>query len=640
MNFSVLKLGFQSFLQEKLAKENKEADFSLSDVSIFMYADEFKEYITDELNISSSVYSLNVSDILKMEFNENGELVDPNAVEQQGEETADTAEVPEEGAQETAETAQEDPNMLANIMNDLLKDKTFSDAIDADGDGEVTDEEFDAFLNAIKENDNNAENLSLDDLLTATQQIKDNEFSMKPEQTEEDTAPQVETPAETPSQQGGDMGGGGFVPTQNNNNNNNNNNQSTESAESLKGKDLDELKDMLPTREEKLENAQTAVDEAIDAVHNNEAQKAVDEAFNNYVEFLEQIEENDAKFAEQIKAKEGEIKESQGKINEYDKQLADCLILESELTSTISDAETAISSLEGTKSSISSAMSSAETQEEKDALQSQLDNIEAAIDAQETKRDEAQEKLDTLQNETIPGIEKNKTDEQTRLTTLEGELDKLMADAEAEYPELAEYRDAYDQAKADFEEAKVTAQANLDTALGNLGTAQTELNELNSAISVAETEKTQKENKPSLSGEYDAEAGQHLVDSAYKMLSQYGSSTGYCARGVSRTMSIALGIQMGGHGYQWDTNMEKLVEEGSFKEVTGDYATSADLANLPAGAVVCWENTSNSGGGGKQYGHVCIADGKGGEISDHYQASIYKSVGGRSDQYRVFIPIG
>ena len=282
MNFNVLKLGFQSFLQEKLAKENKEANFSLSDVSIFMYADEFKEYITDELNLSSSTYSMDISDILEMEFDENGKLVDPNAVEKQGEEAADSTETAEEGVQTADATAQEDPNMLADMMNDLLKDKTFSDAIDADGDGEVTEEEFDAFLNAIKANDNDESNLSLEDLMTATQQIKDNEFSMKP--AEEDTAPQVEPPTQSP--QSGNMGGGDFVPTQNNNNNN----QTTEtpkSTESLEGKSLTELKDMLPTREDKLESAQTAVDEAIDAVHNNEAQEAVDEAFNNYVEFLE-----------------------------------------------------------------------------------------------------------------------------------------------------------------------------------------------------------------------------------------------------------------------------------------------------------------------------------------------------------------
>ena len=138
---------------------------------------------------------------------------------------------------------------------------------------------------------------------------------------------------------------------------------------------------------------------------------------------------------------------------------------------------------------------------------------------------------------------------------------------------------------------------------------------------------------------YDEQEGQRLVESAYEMLNRYGSSSGYCARGVSRTMNIAYGISMSGHGYQWDTNMDKLVEQGMFTEVTSDYPTADLLSTLPAGAVVCWENTATSGGGGKQYGHVCIADGKGGEISDHYQANIYKSVGGRSDQYRIFIPV-
>ena len=113
MNFNVLKLGFQSFLQEKLAKENKEADFSLSDVSIFMYADEFKEYITDELNLSSSVYSVGINDILKMEFDQNGQLVDPNASEEAADETQPETE---DGEQGTPDATQDDANMLANIM--------------------------------------------------------------------------------------------------------------------------------------------------------------------------------------------------------------------------------------------------------------------------------------------------------------------------------------------------------------------------------------------------------------------------------------------------------------------------------------------------------------------------------------------
>ena len=90
---------------------------------------------------------------------------------------------------------------------------------------------------------------------------------------------------------------------------------------------------------------------------------------------------------------------------------------------------------------------------------------------------------------------------------------------------------------------------------------------------------------------------------------------------------------------QWQCTTEyKLVEQGMFQEVTSDYATSNDLSSLPAGAVVCWEGTGGTEGGAK-YGHVTIADGNGGEISDHYQKNIYKSVGGGTTQYRVYIPV-
>ena len=85
--------------------------------------------------------------------------------------------------------------------------------------------------------------------------------------------------------------------------------------------------------------------------------------------------------------------------------------------------------------------------------------------------------------------------------------------------------------------------------------------------------------------------------------------------------------------------MDKLVEKGMFKEVTSDYPSSGDLSKLPAGAVVCWEATTGQGSGGAKYGHVTIADGKGGEISDHRSSTIYTKIGGRSDLYRVYIPI-
>ena len=139
-------------------------------------------------------------------------------------------------------------------------------------------------------------------------------------------------------------------------------------------------------------------------------------------------------------------------------------------------------------------------------------------------------------------------------------------------------------------------------------------------------------------GQYNAEKGQALVDAAYQMLDQYGETMYYCATGVSRTFSIAYGLDLGGNGCDWDSNMDQLVAQGMFVEATGDYPTADSLSTLPAGAVVCWEATGDGTPGGT-YGHVTIADGNGGEISDHHASNIYTEIGGRSDNYKVYLPV-
>ena len=149
-------------------------------------------------------------------------------------------------------------------------------------------------------------------------------------------------------------------------------------------------------------------------------------------------------------------------------------------------------------------------------------------------------------------------------------------------------------------------------------------------------------------GQYNAERGQSLVDSALKMIEENGETMYYCATGVSNTFKKwsmdVLGytekdaLDLGGDGCDWDTNMEQLVAQGLFVEATGEYPSASDLSSLPAGAVVCWE-ASGDGTPGGTYGHVTIADGNGGEISDHHASSIYTEIGGRSDTYRIFLPV-
>ena len=205
----------------------------------------------------------------------------------------------------------------------------------------------------------------------------------------------------------------------------------------------------------------------------------------------------------------------------------------------------------------------------------------------------------------------------------------------AAYPELTEKQMAYSSAKSEYDTVKAQEEQKANALISN---NQNIKNSVQAELTSRANKENEKENTSSIKGMYDEEEGLSLVETAKKMLAKYGSTTGWCATGVSRTMLMHFGIQMGGHGYQWDSNMDQLVDQGMFREVTSEYASADELSNLPAGAVVCWEATGGSSGGAK-YGHVTIADGNGGEISDHYQKNIYKSVGGRSDQYRIYVPV-
>lgn len=536
MNFNILKMGFQAYLQDKLAEENKETEVVNSDVSIFMYADEFKEYITDELNLSSSVCSASITDILNMEFDAQGNLVDPDKLDKEIsdeteisdndteiketdiKETDETAQMPVDGEEQSGNSSDfelKSSEIIAGIINDLLQDKSFSDYLDTDGNGEINDEEIDAFFNSIKGNDNNEDNISLEDILIATEQMKNNEFQIAtPESIEESIEEEkpLTATAEKTYGSGSTSGGGGSYG----NNLVQNNQTQKENADSLDNKSLKELQAMLPDAESKVETAQSEVDKAMDAVNNNEFKEAVDEALEEYTDYLEEIQKGDDDFAKQIQDKNTEIDESKEKITEYDKQLVDYLAEESELEASISASESSISSLEETKSSLTSAIANAED-DEKSELQSKLSNIEAKIEEEESKKAETEEKLKTLQDETIPETEEAKEKEEENLEQLEKDLEKLMNEAEEAYPDLAEYREKYDEAKKTYEEEKVKAEEAVDTALNDLAVAQKELNELNTAISKAETKETVQENSPSGM----TKLTQTAVELAYSQLGVY-----------------------------------------------------------------------------------------------------------------------
>ena len=106
MNINTLKLGFANYLENISEISNKTYENLDSDISIFMYSTEFKNYISDELDVDSKILSMSINDILKMDI-VNGKLVDPE----------EEAALQDESSLEDEENAQEPANPEASITD-------------------------------------------------------------------------------------------------------------------------------------------------------------------------------------------------------------------------------------------------------------------------------------------------------------------------------------------------------------------------------------------------------------------------------------------------------------------------------------------------------------------------------------------
>ncbi|MBR2068318.1 MAG: hypothetical protein IJ877_01020, partial [Candidatus Gastranaerophilales bacterium] len=187
LNFENLKSGFRDYL-ENYSKEHPWKKFNLDgeNKSIFMYSKEFKDYLVNELNCDASIYSQSMSEIMSMQIVD-GKLVAGNSQgsKEQGEtlKALEEASLEEENAliesSEELSTEADENDLITEVMNDLMQDKTFKKALDTDGDGEIGDEELAAFYETIKSQDEDETNVSLDDIINAAQDIKDGKFEIK-----------------------------------------------------------------------------------------------------------------------------------------------------------------------------------------------------------------------------------------------------------------------------------------------------------------------------------------------------------------------------------------------------------------------------------------------------------------------------
>lgn len=166
INFEALKNGFKAYLEklnEASGTSEKEENVKLSDVSIFMNSDKFKDYVSEELNINSSDLPVNISDLLNMQI-VNGKLVNTDEVENNEYENT-----------ESEETSAN--NFMTDLLNDLFQNADVIKSIDKDGDSAINQEVAAAFLKFISKNDENADDVSLTDIFYGLEQIKNGNYN-------------------------------------------------------------------------------------------------------------------------------------------------------------------------------------------------------------------------------------------------------------------------------------------------------------------------------------------------------------------------------------------------------------------------------------------------------------------------------
>ena len=522
-------------------------------------------------------------------------------------------------AAEAADVDAEDATGQQKALNDILK--TFLEiedvqkAADSDGDGKLSEAEAKEFLASIMGNDGDASTITMSDIDKAIEKmgIDLNEIANKAAEDVLEDKKAEEADSASPSSSGGSVSSGGVSGSSGPSSG-----ISKQDTQKTTAETVEELEAQLADEESLKASVQELIQEKI-----QEQDDIISEAMNEEnsgftPEAKEEYDDEKAKIDGDIKTKDTEIEGQKSIIQENE--------------ATMSSTKEAIGSLEEQKSSLESQLGSISDDDEKAAdkradINSKISNIQGEIDTKQGEYDRAEE------------AKKAAEDEKERLEgekkTLETNRDRLMDEIIKKHkldvnPDV---KKTIQDAQSEIQKIRSDGQEAITECDNNIQDFKTKI------AQAKEAEKTQATIKENEFKQGLGLTGEELVDVARQMLDRYGSSKGYCATGVSRTFQMAYGLSLSGNGCDWDSNMDKLVEQGAFVEVTSDYKTSDELSNLPAGAVVCWEASGNGSTGGAKYGHVTIADGKGGEISDHYAANIYKSIGGRSDLYRVYLPV-
>lgn len=513
INYSEIKNSFWKYLEQL---QDPSIDLTEIDtLSIFAFSDKLKEFLASEYNLDESIFSYDLEAVLEMPVSEDGQFIEeteeateipevpteeteaPVEGEEVPEPTEATEENPEEPTEETEQTEDDENNLFKEMLNDFLKNDDVKNVVDANKDGVLSNEEIDNFFKQIAGNDGNADDISLTDIQSAYEKIKDGSFVLgeagageqaeeTPETPETPTTTETEettpTTPTTPTNPGNN--GGGTNPGNNNGGNDNKDdgkvNYASMSLEELQTKRTEKEGEIAKTQET-ISDIYSGKDEVV-----GQAQATADEMKQAY----EAAVDADEKLTKEQKQA---IKDNDAAIADKELEVSAAQQLSNETAGKISTTENEIQDLASTLSALNESKTKLESQtsedsEEKAEIQSKLEAVKAKItEVEQQKRDKEAEKTQ---------LETDKQAYDEIVTEKKGELDAL----KTKRTELT--KDASDETKTaltNWEQAEASVEATkaarLQTVQGTLATQKAELDEINAAYRDKQAAATKKEYK-------------------------------------------------------------------------------------------------------------------------------------------------
>ena len=164
LNTNGIQADFVQYLRENGLLEAADANKQVGLINIENYSSEMADFLQTQYGLESDLVSVEIGDVNDLQFDRAGNLVNDNEF--------DIDEVRNMDMND----AQNQKGVLAGFLGILVNTGNTRMQIDADGDGNLTQAEMDAFIETVSSKDGDTSTLSLNDILGSMDQISNNTF--------------------------------------------------------------------------------------------------------------------------------------------------------------------------------------------------------------------------------------------------------------------------------------------------------------------------------------------------------------------------------------------------------------------------------------------------------------------------------